>query len=88
MESPSHIRQEILSRCLRIKSALDDCPKSGLLRFYQRWGEIRAAAETDADEKLLQNLDSQLDALIEELQVTDDANGEKILGFSRWEKFM
>jgi hypothetical protein len=31
---------------------------------------------------------SRLDALIKELQVIKDANGEKILGYRRWEEFM
>ena len=87
MKSNSELQEDIQSRCERVRRALEDCPKSGLLRFYQAVGEIRTASSLSTDGDLAR-LDSRLDSLIQELQVTDDANGEKILGFRRWEKFM
>lgn len=87
MKSHSQQREDIRSRCESVKKALNDCPNAGLLSFFQRIGEIENAAATIADQDL-HGLDSQLDALIKELQATEDAHGEKILGWRRWEKFM
>jgi hypothetical protein len=71
----------------RILSALDDCPKSGLSDFYETVGAIRARCDNAVGVEFIQ-VQSWLDSVIETLQVTNDANGEKILGMRRWEKFM
>jgi|SRR5580698_3680437 hypothetical protein len=87
MKSDPELRADIQSRCGRVKMALDDCPKSGLRSFYQTLGDIRSGSDIVACGEL-QSLDSRLDALIKRLQVTEDANGVKILGRPRWGKFM
>jgi hypothetical protein len=79
--------EKIKSRCERILKALDDCPKSGTLQFYQGVKEILKASR-DARGEELQVVDRRLDDIVKNLQVTKDAKGEEILGFRRWEKFM
>jgi hypothetical protein len=87
MKSDPELRADIQSRCGRVKRALDECPKSGLRRFYQTLGDIRSGSDIVAG-GALRSLDSRLDALIKRLQMTEDANGVKILGRPRWGKFM
>jgi hypothetical protein len=87
-ESISELHKAIESRCERVRNALDDCPKAGLLFFYQVIRIILTASRGAKSEQELRALLLQLDEVVQTLQFTKDANGEEVLSFRRWEKFM
>jgi hypothetical protein len=76
--------------CERIENALADLSNNPPLyyqEFTQRNGNILAAVQARPAGSDLSDLNSKLDALINELKSADDGAGGKILNLDRWERF-
>jgi hypothetical protein len=77
--SISELQQPIRSRCQHGLNALGDCPKAGLLFFYQAVRQVLSASG-EANEEGLRGVQLRLNDVIEALKVTRDGNGEAVLG--------